>query len=124
RGMVSAANLKDLEQAGFEYIVGMKMRNLVEVRDEVLGRVGRYPVVSEEAQKDRHDREALLEKLRTKLASGGVKALINNRGYQRYLKVARGGAELDPAAAQREARYDGKYVLRTTTALPAAGGAE
>lgn len=145
RGMVSAANLKDLEEAGFEYIVGMKMRHLVEVRDEVLGRAGRYQVVSErlqvkevqvedrryvvcynpeEAKKDRHDREALLEKLRTKLASGGVKALINNRGYKRYVKVARGGAELDATAARREARYDGKYVLRTTTALPAAEVAE
>jgi len=141
RGMVSAANLKELDEAGFQYIVGMKMRNLREVRDEVLGRAGRYQLVSEklqvkevrveqrryvicynpeEAAKDRRDREALLEKLQHKLASGGVKALINNRGYKRYLRVARGGAQLDTAAIRREQRYDGKYVLRTTTKIPAA----
>jgi len=47
RGMVSKANLEALTAAKYEYIVGMKMRNLVEVRDEVLGRAGRYHDVSE-----------------------------------------------------------------------------
>jgi len=145
RGMGSAHNLADLEEAGFEYVVGTKMRNLREVRDEVLGRAGRYQEVSEklevkevrvedrryvvcynpqEAAKDRRDREAILEKMRKKLASGGVKALINNRGYKRFLKVSSAGAALDLAAARREERYDGKYVLRTTTKLPAAEVAE
>lgn len=146
RGMVSAANLKALDEAGFEYIVGMKMRNLVEVRDEVLGRAGRYRLVSEnlqvkevhvadrryvvcynpqEAEKDRRDREGILEKMRGKLASGSVKALINNRGYRRFLKVSGAKADVDLEAVAREERYDGKYVLRTTTKLPAeevAGG--
>lgn len=145
RGMVSAANLKALDEAGYEYIVGMKMRNLVEVRDEVLGRAGRYRLVNErlqvkevwvadrryvicynpqEAEKDRRDREAIVATLRHKLASGGVKALINNRGYRRYLRVSRAGADLDPEAIRREERYDGKYVLRTTTELPAVEVAE
>jgi hypothetical protein len=141
RGMVSAANLAAIEQAGYQYIVGMKMRRAVEVRDEVLGRAGRYHEVSDnlrvkevrvedrryvvcfnpdEARKDREDREATLDKIRAKLASGGVKGLINNRGYKRYLKVERGAASLDEAAVREDERYDGKYVLRTTTALPAA----
>lgn len=145
RGMVSAKNLADLEAAGFEYIVGMKMRNLREVRDEVLGRAGRYQEVSEklqvkevlvedrryvicynpqEAAKDRRDREAILEKMSEKLASGGVKALINNRGYKRFLKMSAAGADVDLAAVSKEERYDGKYVLRTTTKLPAAEVAE
>jgi hypothetical protein len=145
RGMVSAANLKALDEARFQYIVGMKMRGLIEVRDEVLGRAGRYHEVSDnlrvkevqvegrryvvcfnpdEADKDRRDREATLEKIRAKLGSGGVKALINNRGYRRYLKVEAGAAEIDPARVKEDARYDGKYVLRTTTDLPAAEVAE
>jgi Transposase DDE domain len=140
RGMVSAANLEALEAAGYQYIVGMKMRNLGEVRDEVLGRAGRYHEVDEklqvkevhiderryvicynpdEAHKDRHDREAIVAKLRDKLASGGVKRLINNRGYRRYLKLEGTRARVDEGALKSEARYDGKYVLRTTTELPA-----
>lgn len=142
RGMVSSANLEVLERAGYEYIVGMKLRGLAEVRDEVLGRAGRYREVSDnlqvkevwvegerryivcfnpdKAKKDRHDREATLEKIRTKLASGGVKGLIGNRGYKRYLKVTKGAAVVDAQRVKAEERYDGKYVLRTTTTLPAA----
>mgnify|MGYP001570914303 FL=1 len=139
RGMVSKKNLDAVEKAGFEYIVGMKMRNVVEVRDEVLGRAGRYQEVSDnlrvkevrvderryvvcfnpdEATKDRADREATIEKIRSKLAKGGVKQLINNRGYKRYLHVERGGATIDEARVKEDERYDGKYVLRTNTSLP------
>jgi hypothetical protein len=139
RGMVSKKNLKELTAAGFEYIVGMKMRRLLEVRDEVLGRAGRYKVVREnlqvkevwvadrryvlcfnpeEAEKDRKDREKIIAKLEEKLTEGGVKKLIPNRGYRRYLKVSEGKFEINQAKIQEEERYDGKYVLRTTTDLP------
>jgi len=146
RGMMSNANLQAMEAAKYEYIIGMKMRNVVEVRDDVLGRAGRYSDVADnlrvkevwvederryivclnpdEAKKDRFDREATLEKIRKKLASGGVKGLLGNRGYKRYLKVAKGAASVDLARVKEDERYDGKYVLRTTTKLPAAECAE
>lgn len=141
RGMASKSNLEAMEKEGYEYIVGMKMRRLVEVRDKVLARAGRYEEVSEnlqvkevhvenrryvicynpeEAEKDRQDRVAILAKLKEKLAGGGVKKLINNRGYRRFLKVKGGSGEIDSERVQEEARYDGKYVLRTTTKLAAA----
>jgi hypothetical protein len=141
RGMVSKENLKAIREKGYHYIVGVKMRGAVEVRDEVLGRAGRYQEVNEnlevkevwvedrryvvcfnpeEAEKDRHDREALLKKLEEKLGGrGAVQNLINNRGYRRFLKVVRGSATIDRKKAKDDARYDGKYVLRTTTDLPA-----
>lgn len=50
RGMVSKKNLQAMTAAGFEYIVGVKMRGIIEVRDEVLGRAGRYRVVRENLQ--------------------------------------------------------------------------
>lgn len=139
RGMVSKANLKALTEAGYQYIVGMKMRGVREVRDEVLGRAGRYREVNErlqvkevqvedrryvicfnpeEAAKDRHDREAIIAGLETKLRQGGVKKLIANRGYKRFLKVTKGGAQIDEKRVAADARYDGKYVLQTTTELP------
>lgn len=140
RGMVSKKNLEELDKAGFQYIVGMKMRRLLEVRDEVLARAGRYRVVREglqvkevhvgerryvvcfnpeEAAKDRQDREKILAGIEKKLAKGGVKSLIPNRGYRRYLKVSGGSFEVARAKVREEQRYDGKYVLRTTTKLPA-----
>ncbi len=140
RGMVSAKNLKALRQAHYDYIVGMKMRGLLEVREQVLRRAGRYREVKhnlevkevwveerryvvcfnpERAAKDRQDRQAILDKLAAKLASGGVKRLITNRGYRRFLKVTRGAAQIDAARVREDERYDGKYVLRTTTDLPA-----
>lgn len=141
RGMVSKGTLRALTEAGYEYIVGVKMRGLLEVRKNVLHRAGRYREVThnlhvkevwvedrryvvcdnpERAEKDRHDREAILEKLRKKIASGGVKALLNNRGYKRFLQVPRGAASIDERKVAADALYDGKYVLRTTTSLPAA----
>jgi hypothetical protein len=96
--MVSKANLDAMEAAKYEYIVGMKMRDIVEVRDDVLGRAGRHHEVADnlrvkevwvederryivcfnpdEAKKDRLDREAILEKIRKKLASRGMKGLL------------------------------------------------
>lgn len=145
RGMVSAANLKAITAAGYRYIVGMRMRRALEVRDEVLSRAGRYRVVQhnlqvkevwvddrrfvvcvnpERAEKDRQDRAAILDKLREKLAAGGVKRLIHNRGYRRFLQVTRGEVGIDEARVREDARYDGKYVLRTTTDLPAVEVAE
>ena len=145
RGMVSAANLRALEKARYQYIVGMKMRRLLEVREEVLGRAGRYREVRhnlhvkevwveerryvvcfnpERAQKDRRDREAILQGLRAKLASGGVKRLINNPGYRRFLRAMEGSVAIDEKRVREDERYDGKFVLRTNTDLPAVEVAE
>jgi hypothetical protein len=103
-------------------------------REQVLKRAGRYRELQhnlrvkelwvgprryvvcmnpERAEKDRKDRQAILEKLEAKLASGGVKKLISNRGYRRFLKVTKGAASLDEARVKQDEKYDGKYVLRT-----------
>jgi hypothetical protein len=146
RGMVSAANLKAIAKAHYDYIVGMRMRKNLEVREEVLRRAGRYREVKhnlhvkevwvderryvvcfnpERAEKDRQDRQAILDKLDKKLgSSGSVKGLIGNVGYRRFLKAAKGSVEIDSQRVKEDERYDGKYVLRTSTELPAAEVAE
>ncbi len=139
RGMVSAANLRALTAARYQYIVGMRMRRSLEIKDEVLKRAGRYNEVQhnlqvkevwvedrryvvcfnpEQAEKDRQDRQAILDKLEQKLKSG-AKGLIPNGGYRRFLKATKGAVEIDRARVKEDERYDGKYVLRTTTDLPA-----
>jgi hypothetical protein len=137
-------------ERGWQYILGARMRAQKEVRDEVLSRGGRYQVVhpksanrkdpsplkvkevwveerryivclnEDEARKDAADREAIVADLRAKLPQGD-KSLIGNRGYRRYVtNPADSHFEIDEAKIAEEARYDGKWVLRTNTDLAAA----
>ena len=71
----------------------------------------------EEAQRDRTMRENIIEKLAEKLRTGGVKNLIKNSQYRRYLKIEKKAGLIDSEKIKGEARYDGKYVLRTNTDL-------
>jgi hypothetical protein len=135
------------EERGWSYILGARMRSQNEVKDEVLARAGRYRVVhpprlksddpsplkvkevwvgqrryvvclnEDEARKDAADREAIVAALREQLRSGD-KSLVGNKGYRRYL--GGGGPDhfrIDEAKVAEDARYDGKWVLRTNTDL-------
>jgi hypothetical protein len=141
RGMIAQDTLALLtndQQAPFEYILGCRMRQQKEVSEAVLARAGRYRVVAdnlevkevmtatgrylvcrnpEEAERDAAARQALLAKLEATLAAQGPKAVISNRGFARFLKVARGAVTIDQEAIAAEARLDGKFVLRTNTEL-------
>jgi len=143
RGMVSAQTLALLEghaTAPFDFIVGCKLRKQAEVSEEVLARAGRYRPVAEnlevkevlvegrryvvcrnplEAKKDAAARARIVAKLETALAQG-PKAILGNRGFARFVRVDKGAVTLDRAAIERDARLDGKFVLRTSTALDAA----
>ena len=79
----------------------------------------RYVVCLNEAQarKDSRDRDLIIEKLRTNLKHGD-KSLIGNKGFRKYLKGRHKSFEIDDDKAKKEARYDGKWVLRTNTTLP------
>ena len=139
RGMISKKTISDLETRGLGYILGARMRSVNEVKLDVLARAGRYREVApnlrvkevsvegrryvvclnpEEAEKDRADREAILASLEGALKKG-AKALVGNRGYRRYLDVERGSVSINRAKVEEEARYDGKYVLRTNLTLDA-----
>jgi Transposase DDE domain len=137
-------------ERGWQYILGARMRSQNEVKDEVLSRAGRYRVVhpkrvqsddpsplkvkevwvgdhryvvclnEDEARKDAADREAIVAALREQLHSGD-KSLVGNKGYRRYL--GGGGPDhfrIDEAKVAEDARYDGKWVLRTNTELDSA----
>jgi hypothetical protein len=143
RGMVSKENLellRDDGEAPFQFIMGCRMRRFKEVDEEVLARAGRYQTVSEnlkvkevrvegrryivclneeERLRDAAARQAILEKLDEKLQRKGAKSLIGNRGYARFVKAERGAVRINTEAIERDARYDGKFVLLTDTSLPA-----
>jgi hypothetical protein len=75
----------------------------------------------EQATKDRVDREAIVKALEDQLKHG-AKSLVGNKGYRKYLACR--GEEvfgIDYAKVKEEARFDGKWVLRTNwTDAPAA----
>jgi hypothetical protein len=141
----------EAEQRGWQSILGARMRSQNEVKDEVLARAGRYRVVhperlesddpsplkvkevrvgdrryivclnEDEARKDAADREAIVASLREQLRRG-VKSLVGNKGYRRYLSGGDARAlAIDEAKIGEDARHDGKWVLRTNTDLDAAG---
>src|SRR5512147_739458 len=76
-----------------------------------------------EAEKDRSDRQAIVEGLEKQLRKGD-KALIGNSAYRRYLRRVRNedgpdrpAFEIDAGKLAEEARYDGIFVLRTNARL-------
>ena len=138
------------DERGWLYILGARMRSQNEVKDEVLSRAGRYRVVhpprvasddpsplkvkevwvgerryvvrlnEDEARKDAADREAIVQALREQLRHGD-KSLVGNKGYRRYLSDD--GPQrfrIDEAKIAEDARYDGKWVLRTNTEFDSA----
>jgi hypothetical protein len=144
-GKATLAQLRDDATAPFDYILGCPLRRERAVAEEVLARPGRYQAVADnlevkevrlgesryvvcrnpiEAKQDAADREALLAKLRHTLEHDGPKAVVGNRGFARYLEIAKGSVTLSAAAIAREARLDGKFVLTTSTELPAAAVAK
>lgn len=75
----------------------------------------------EEDRKDKIDRAAIVSSLRLALKQGD-KSLVGNKGYRKYIKTpGKGeGFEINERKILEEERYDGKWVLRTNTKLPAA----
>jgi transposase len=148
RGMISADTLEKLDEDQMPYILGTRMRRVKKINGEILTRGGRYTEVYPEsvdrrkpaplkvkevvcddiryivclnqrqARKDAADRQAIIESLKRQLKKG-PKALVGNKGYRKYLKLAKDSARIDPAKIKSEARFDGKWVLTTNTDLPA-----
>jgi hypothetical protein len=148
RGMISAATIDHLQESGCSYILGVRMRRTHEAREEVLKHRGRFEEVhprdadpkapsplkvkevligdrryvvclnEAQAEKDRHDREAIVTALELALKRG-EKSLIGNNGFRKFVKASGPNFQIDFDKIEEEARYDGKWVLRTNTDLPA-----
>jgi hypothetical protein len=148
--MISKETMKTLDdpETGLPYLLGVRMRKVKEVREEVLADTrpfqevrpegksskdpsplqvkevcvnGRQYIVClnpKEARKDQADREAILASLEEQLKKGAT-ALVGNRGFRRYLKSEKGAFSIDHEKVKQDARFDGKWVLTTNTRLRA-----
>jgi len=142
RGMISKKNIESLEQSGFEYILGFRMRtiskderskvlsqaNLKKLRNhelefkETTYRDQRLVVCfnPERAEKDKLHREREVEKLKEKLKSTkSIKQLIGNPVTRKFIKVndSQTKAILDEEKIKADELYDGIFVLTTNTKL-------
>ncbi len=148
RGMISNETLREFEKPENKvpYILGARMRNVSEIKRDVLSRAANYEEVVPEgtrvkdpsplkvqevwvdnrryivcvnpkqARSDAADRESILASLEDQLKNG-PKALVGNKGYRRYLKFEKDSATIDREKVEEDARFDGKWVLRTNTRL-------
>jgi len=128
------------------YILGARLRKVNEVKRDVLSRPGRYKEVyaegksskdpaplkvkevwvndnryivcvnTKQARKDAADRKAIIDALAERVKKG-PKNMIGNKGYRKYLKVTPGGITVDQDKIAAEAKFDGKWVLKTNTDL-------
>jgi transposase len=148
RGMISAQTMSDIQSRNWKYILGVRMRSS-KVARQVVARAGRYREVfpesdhpddpaplkvkevwvqhqryivcrnEEEARRDRLEREAIVASLTDALPQGD-KSLVGNKGYRRFLQTSGERFTINEEKVKEEARYDGKWVLTTNTALTAA----
>ncbi len=146
RGMISAKTIEALEAREWGYILGVRMRSSKEAQAIAATDEGHYHTVfprrttskdpaplrvkqvwrddrrylvclnEDEATKDRHDREAIVAALEKALAQGD-KSLVGNKGFRRFLKTQGTRFAIDEAKIAADARYDGKWMLRTNTDL-------
>ncbi len=140
-GMLNKNNLAELEtlqNSGFEFIVGARLKsvqkelqkkitnmaNYEEITDEYkvarFDYKGRKLVVSysrDRARKDARDREKAIEKLRQKLIRNkNPKEHLSNYGYKKYLKVTgKSTFSLDEEKIELDSKWDGLHGVVTNS---------
>ena len=130
-GMLSAENLAMLQSLGCDYVVAARLRSLNQLHTKAI--LGKHPwtflstgrkvrehtlggqrlilrYCPQKAKRDVHKREQAVEKVKKRLAQG-VKG-IGRTG--RFLKVNPDGVELNEAAIEMDAKYDGLHGVWTS----------
>jgi hypothetical protein len=134
--MLSHENLQNLEQGQFPFIVGARIRNENQPRQEdILQRCrglqdGQSRVINKDdthrlivsysdkrARKDAYNRQRGLKKLRQKIHSGRLsKEHLNNRGYNKFLRLdGEVKIEMDEEKIAQSVRWDGLKGYLTNT---------
>jgi Transposase len=135
-GLLSNENIKQLQEGNYQYILGARIKNETSKlqqqilsnklengqsfciqKDENARLIVSYATLR--AQKDRFNRERGLEKLQKQLNSGKLtKANINNRGYNKYLKMEGSlNISIDKDKYESDAQWDGLKGYLTNTSL-------
>jgi transposase len=135
-GLLSNQNIKQLGQKGYEFILGARIKNEAwEIKDRILAlglTNGESKIIEKadglkliisysdkRAKKDKHNRDRGLQRLEKQVKTGKLtKANINNRGYNKYLKMDGDiKISIDMAKYQADTKWDGLKGYLTNTSL-------
>ena len=135
-GLLSKDNIEALEQGDYQYIIGARIKNeskLVKekiletkLKDRQIKRIKKSEssriIISysdKRAKKDAHNREQGLKRLEKRISSGKLtKSNINNRGYNKYLKLQGEIAiEIDYEKYKKDSEWDGLKGYITNSKL-------
>jgi transposase len=137
-GLLSRKNIELLENDGYQYILGARPKNETEIiKQQILAfglKDGKSAVIRKDkktrlivtmtdkrASKDLRNRERGLKRLEKRIQSGKLtKASINNRGYNKYLKMeGEISVSIDMEKYKTDALWDGIKGYLTNTGLSA-----
>lgn len=135
-GLLSADNIKLLEQNEYKYILGARPKNETsKIKQQILSarlENDTYRVIKKNAAtrliisysdkraaKDQHNRQRGLQRLEKQIKSGKLtKSQINNRGYNKYLKMEGEVAiKIDYEKYNDDKKWDGIKAYLTNTIL-------
>jgi transposase len=135
-GLLSKDNIEALERGDYQYIIGARIKNeskLVKekiletkLKDRQIKRIKKSEssriIISysdKRAKKDAHNREQGLKRLEKRISSGKLtKSNINNRGYNKYLKLQGEIAiEIDYEKYKKDSEWDGLKGYITNSKL-------
>ncbi len=136
-GLLSNDNILELEQNGYEYILGARLKNASEairnavvalqlidgesiiIKDENKNNTVVVSYSSARAKKDAHNRDRGVEKLQKQIKGGKLtKKQINNRGYNKFLQIKdKVEIVLDTDKVKDDAKWDGLKGYITNTSL-------
>ena len=135
-GLLSKSNITALEGKEYEYILGARIKNESEkIKTEILSRQysdgdtisialpdNKRLIINysdKRAAKDAYNRQRGLKRLEKRIKSGKLtKSNINNRGYNRYLKLdGEISIEIDYDKFNRDQQWDGLKGYITNTKL-------
>ena len=136
-GLLSNENIKALEAQGYEYIIGARLKNEPEkIKQQILQKQlvdGEVIQLNKSANtrlivnyatnraiKDEHNRKRGLLRLEKQIKAGRLtKSNINNKGYNKYLKLQGDVTiEIDYEKFNSDQRWDGLKGYLTNTKLP------
>lgn len=135
-GLLSNQNIEDLQKKGYKFILGARIKNEKQIiKDKIHSlklKNGESRLIEKEnglklvvslsgkrAKKDKHNRERGLIRLQKLLNTGRLtKANINNRGYNKYLKMdGEIIISIDKKKFEADGKWDGLKGYLTNTKL-------
>lgn len=134
-GLINSSNILNLDNKGYKYIIGARIKNEAKgIKEEILNKKyknGEVKIINKSgkkllvqysenrAKRDEKNRKKGIQRLEKQIKSGRLtKQNINNRGYNKYLKIdGKLKVEIDYEKFEEDRSWDGLKGYITNTNL-------